>query len=71
MFRECPFCGTHHRSVYVDELEEMVLKCRETAERHRLGLLEDYAGHETSPTKCETEMLSRAVSETVEQERAA
>ncbi len=71
MFRVCPFCGQHHRSEYVDELEEMVLKCRETAERHRLGLLEDFTEHETTPTKCETEALSRAVSQDSEIERAA
>ncbi len=58
MFRNCPFCGASHRSLYVDELEEMVLRCRETAERYKLGLLADYSEHEISPTKCETEMLS-------------
>ncbi len=58
MFRNCPFCGASHRSPYVDELEETILHCRETAERHKLGLLADYVEHETCPIKCESEMLS-------------
>ena len=60
MFRDCPFCGSQHRSLYVDELEETVLACRVGADRHKLGLAEDYVSFDTATIKCETEELSRA-----------
>jgi hypothetical protein len=40
MFRDCPFCGVTHRSPYVDELEEMVLRCRANAPPEKQGNLE-------------------------------
>lgn len=71
MFRECPFCGSTHQSRYVEELEESVLACRATADRHKLGLLADYAGYETHPIPCEMDVLQRGTSDLHGQEQAA
>ena len=60
MFRECPFCGSTHRSPYVDELENAVMTCREKAQPDKRGDLDAWPESETLPVRCETEALSRA-----------
>ncbi|MGE5851096.1 MAG: hypothetical protein ACM362_13290 [Candidatus Methylomirabilota bacterium] len=60
MFRECPFCGSTHRSPYVDELESTVMSCREKAQPDKRGDLEAWPESDTLPVRCETEALSRA-----------
>jgi hypothetical protein len=60
MYRDCPFCGTTHRSPYVDELEATVLTCRDRARPEDRGSIESWIDKDTSPIRCETEALSRA-----------
>ena len=35
----CPFCRTIHRSEFLDEIEEEILRCRKTAKDEDKGLL--------------------------------
>jgi hypothetical protein len=60
MFRDCPFCGTTHRSPFVDELETVVLACRERARPEDRGSLDAWVGHDTLPVRSETEAFSRS-----------
>jgi len=60
MFRDCPFCGSTHRSPYVDELESSVMSCREKAHPEKRGDLDAWPEGDTLPVRCETEALSRA-----------
>ena len=60
MFRDCPFCGSTHRSPYVDELENTVMSCREKAHPEKRGDLDAWPEGDTLPVRCETEALSRA-----------
>jgi len=60
MFRDCPFCGSTHRSPYVDELENTVMSCREKAHPEKRGDLEAWPEPDTKPVRCETEALARA-----------
>ncbi len=60
MFRECPFCGSTHRSPYVDELENTVMSCREKIHPDKRGDLDAWPEQDTLPVRCETEALSRA-----------
>ncbi len=59
MFRDCPFCGARHQSPYVDELEEMVLSCRETVSPEHRGSLEFWMGWDMMPRRPETERFVR------------
>ena len=58
MFRECPFCGATHCSPYVDELEAMVLACRDRAAPDRRGTLAAWGDRETLPARPEMEAFS-------------
>ena len=60
MFRECPFCGSTHRSPYVDELENIVMSCRDKVQPDKRGDLAAWPEQDTLPVRCETEALSRA-----------
>ena len=58
MLRECPFCGYTHSSPYADELEEMVLACREHASPEQRGSLEAWEDRDTTPIRPEIEVFS-------------
>jgi hypothetical protein len=60
MFRDCPFCGTIHRSPYIDELENSVLTCRDRVCPEKRGSLETWPDQDTPPVPCEIEAFSRA-----------
>lgn len=52
MFRDCGFCRQTHMSPWADELEEMVMDCRDYHRRRGdpVGALEEWAGRDTVPT---------------------
>lgn len=51
MFRDCIFCRGTHVSPYVEELEEMVLACRDRChDAARRGDLCAWEGRDTIPT---------------------
>ncbi len=49
MYRDCPFCGCTHQSLYVDELEECVLACRDRIPPKDRDTLEAYEALLTRP----------------------
>ncbi len=57
MLRECPFCMNVHTSPYVDEVEEIVLRCRDKAAPEQRGTLDAWEGRETQPVRSEIEAL--------------
>lgn len=60
MVRECPFCGTTHRSPYVDELESTVMTCRDKVCPEKRGSLEAWPEQDTTPVRCEVRAFSHA-----------
>ena len=55
MYRECPFCGHTHQSVYVDELEAIVMACRDRVAPECRGSLEAWGKADTLPIPPEVE----------------
>ena len=55
MSRECPFCGSLHVSPYVDELEALVMACREKVAPDRRGTLDAWGDRDTLPVRPEAE----------------
>lgn len=60
-YRECPFCGVTHSSPYVDELEGIVMACRERAAPDKRGTLAAWGDRETLPVRPEIEAFAFAV----------
>ena len=58
MYRECPFCGATHSSQYVDELEGIVMACRDRAAPDRRGTLAAWGERDTLPVRPEIEAFS-------------
>ncbi|MEK7076924.1 MAG: hypothetical protein AAB967_01695 [Patescibacteria group bacterium] len=58
MYRECPFCGATHGSHYVDELEGIVMACRERAAPDKRGTLAEWGDRETLPVRPEIEAFA-------------
>ncbi len=61
MYRECPFCGHTHRSVYVDELEAAVMACRDRVSYECGGSLEAWDKRRTFPIPPEVEAYADAL----------
>ena len=59
---ECPFCGGIHESPYVDELEAVVMTCREKAAPDRRGTLDAWGDRETFPVRPEIEAFGPTTS---------
>lgn len=60
MTRECPFCGSLHVSPYVDELEALVMACREKVAPDRRGTLDAWGDRDTLPVRPEAEAFGLA-----------
>ena len=58
MYRECPFCGATHSSPYIDELEGIVMACRDRAAPDRRGTLASWGERETLPVRPEIEAFA-------------
>jgi len=61
MYRECPFCGETHSSSFIDELEEIVLACRERVMPEQRGTLDAWGERETLPVRPEIEAYSHGI----------
>ena len=58
MYRECPFCGGMHQSPYIDELETIVMNCRQSVAPVRRGTLESWGERDTLPVRPEIEAFA-------------
>ena len=58
MYRECPFCGGTHSSPYMDELEAMVMRCRDRAAPGARGTLAAWGERDTLPVRPEIEAFA-------------